>query len=140
MDLDARCHFMFDTPSLLITDDDLEFRQTLCGVFEPLGFRILSAGDGEEALHIVHTEEVHLLLADMHMPKLTGLEMIRRVRQFKSSLPCILMSADLDDLLIEQAFRLDTFDVLPKPIGFRQLTGVVHRALRRIYDWPPGKE
>ena len=128
------------TPSLLITDDDLEFRQTLCGVFEPLGLRVLSAGDGEEALHIVYTEEVHLLLADMHMPKLTGLEMIRQVRQFKSTLPCILMSADLDDLLIEQAFRLHTFDVLAKPIGFRQLTGVVHRALRRIYDWPPDRE
>lgn len=128
---------MLDTPSLLITDDDLEFRQTLCGVFEPLGLRVLSAGDGEEALQIVHTEEIHLLLADMHMPKLTGLEMIRQVKQFKSAIPCILMSADLDDLLIEQAFRLHTFDVLAKPVGFRQVTGVVRQALRRIYDWPP---
>ena len=62
------------SPSLLITDDDSDFRETLQVVFEPQGFRTLLAGDGEEALHIVRHEEVHLLLLDMHMPKLTGLE------------------------------------------------------------------
>ena len=41
-------------PSLLITDDDSDFRETLRGVFEPRGFRTLLAGDGEEALEIVH--------------------------------------------------------------------------------------
>ncbi len=124
-----------ETPSLLITDDDLEFRQTLRCVFEPRGFEILLAGDGEEALAIVRTREVHIVLLDMHMPKLTGLETIRLVKQFKSRLPCILMSADLDDLLIEQAHRLEAFSVLSKPVTFRQLTGVVSQALERTYNW-----
>jgi CheY-like chemotaxis protein len=126
---------MLDTPSLLITDDDLEFRQTLRGVFEPLGFQTLLASDGEEALHVIHTQEVHLVLLDMHMPKLTGLETIRLVKQFRARLPCILMSADLDDLLIEQAQRLQAFSVLSKPVTFRQITGVVRQALERTYDW-----
>jgi CheY-like chemotaxis protein len=126
---------MLDTPSLLITDDDLEFRQTLRGVFEPLGFQTLLASDGEEALHVIRTQEVHLVLLDMHMPKLTGLETIRLVKQFRARLPCILMSADLDDLLIEQAHRLEAFSVLSKPVTFRQITGVVRQALERTYDW-----
>ena len=71
-------------PSLLISDDDLSFRETLESVFAPRGFRILLAGDGEEALHIVRTQEVHLALLDMHMPKLTGLETLRLVKQFKA--------------------------------------------------------
>jgi CheY-like chemotaxis protein len=124
-----------ESPALLITDDDLEFRQTLRSIFEPRGFETLLAGDGEEALDIVRTREVHLILLDMHMPKLTGLETIRLVKQFKSGLPCILLSADLDDMLIEQAQRLEAFSVLAKPVTFRQITGVVSLALERTYNW-----
>jgi CheY-like chemotaxis protein len=71
----------------------------------------------------------------MHMPKLTGLETIRLVKQFKSRLPCILLSADLDEVLIEQARRLEAFSVLAKPVTFRQITGVVCQALERTYNW-----
>lgn len=125
-----------EAPSLLITDDDPAFRQTLQGVFEPRGYRTLLARDGEEALSIVRKEEVHLLLLDMHMPKLTGLETLRLVKQFKSILPCIILSANLDDLLIEQARIAKAFSVLSKPVTMRQITGVVSLALQRTYNWP----
>ncbi|MFH1268648.1 MAG: response regulator [Planctomycetota bacterium] len=122
-------------PSLLITDDDRAFRETLQGVFEPRGYRTLLAGDGEEALSIIRREEVHLLLLDMHMPKLTGLETLRRVKQFKSVLPCILLSANLDEILVEQARMAQAFSVLSKPVTLRQITRVVRLALKRTYDW-----
>ena len=121
-------------PSLLITDDDRDFRETLRGVLEPR-FRTLVAGDGEEALDIVRRQEVHLLLLDMHMPKLTGLETLRRVKQFKSRLPCILLSAALDEALIRQAELAQAFSVLSKPVTRQQLTSTVEAALRRIYNW-----
>lgn len=126
------------TPSLLITDDDLEFRQTLSGVFEPAGFRTLLAGDGEEALQIVREHDVHVVLLDMHMPKLTGLETIRLLKQFRAVLPCILMSARLDEVLIEEARRVQAYSVLAKPITSRQVTGVVRQALEWTYQWSSG--
>jgi len=92
-----------EMPSLLITDDDPGFRETLRVVFEPKGLRIYLAGDGEEALEIVHREQVHVVLLDMHMPKLTGLETLRQLKQFRALLPCILLSAQLDDSIVEQA-------------------------------------
>jgi CheY-like chemotaxis protein len=122
-----------ETPSLLITDDDLGFRQTLQGIFEPQGFRTLLAGDGEEALQIVRRHDVHVVLLDMHMPKLTGLETIRLLKQIKSLLPCILMSAQLDESIIEQAQRAQAYSVLAKPVTFRQITGVVRQALELTY-------
>ena len=124
-----------EAPSLLITDDDRAFRETLQGVFEPQGFRTLLAGDGEEALSIVRNEEVHLLLLDMHMPRLTGLETLRRVKRFKSILPCILLSARMDDGLVEQARLAQAFSVLAKPVTMRQIIGVVRVALERTYHW-----
>ena len=132
-------------PSILITDDDREFRETLRALFEPRGFNTLLAGNGEEALDIVRDHDVHLLLLDMHMPRLTGLETIRRVKQFKSRLPCILISAGLDERLMQQARLAEAFSVLSKPITRLQLTSVVDMALRRTYGWdsgdaPPGDD
>ncbi len=127
---------LIQSPSLLITDDDPSFRETLQVVFEPEGFNTLLASDGEEALEIVRTREVHLVILDMHMPKLTGLETLRLLKRFRSTLPCILLSARLDELIIKQARLAEAFSVLAKPITRRQLTGVVRLALKRTYDWP----
>ena len=69
-----------ETPSLLITDDDRDFRETVAGMLSDRGFETLQAGDGEEALKIVCRQEVHLLLLDMQMPRLSGLETIERLR------------------------------------------------------------
>ena len=126
---------MVEAPSLLITDDDRAFRETLQTVFEPQGYRTLLAGDGEEALRIVATEKVHLVLLDMYMPKLTGLETLRLVKQVKALLPCILLSADLDESIIEQAQRFHAFSVLSKPVTRHQITWIVRQALERTYNW-----
>jgi CheY-like chemotaxis protein len=93
------------------------------------------AQDGLEALDIVRRQEVHLVLLDMHMPKLTGLETLRQVKRFKSRLPCILLSAALDENLIRQAQLAEAFSVLSKPISRMQLTSTVDAAMRRIYNW-----
>ena len=124
-----------EAPSLLITDDDRAFRETLQGVFAPKGYRTLLAGDGEEAISIVRRERVHLLLVDMHMPKLTGLDTLRAVRRFNAILPCILLSANLDEPLIEQARLAQAFSVLSKPVTVRQITRIVRLALEETYNF-----
>jgi CheY-like chemotaxis protein len=125
-----------DRPSLLITDDDRDFRETMRMAFEPRGFRTLVACDGQEALEIVHSQPVHLLLLDMHMPRLTGLETIRRVKQYRENLPCILISAGLDDRLAEEARRAKAFSALAKPVRYAEVTRTVEQALQITYDWP----
>jgi CheY-like chemotaxis protein len=122
-------------PSILITDDDRGFREALRGVFETAGFRTLLAGDGEEALEIVRFQEVHVLLLDMHMPKLTGLEVLRLVKQFKALLPCIILSADADELLVQQAEQAQAFSVLSKPVSRRKITCTVESALQWTFNW-----
>lgn len=125
-----------EIPFLLITDDDGDLRETLRAAFEGRGFRALAACDGEEALEIVQNVQVHLLLVDMYMPRLSGLDTLRRVRQIRHQLPCILMSADLDDRLAEEALRARAFRVFSKPVRFSELTGSVHQALQQTYGWP----
>ena len=126
---------LVETPSLLITDDDPGFRETLHGVFERSGFRTLLAGDGEEALKIVHRELVHVVLLDMHMPRLTGLETLRMLKEFRAMLPCILLSAQWDEWLVEQARRANAYSILSKTVTVGQITGAVRQALQRTYAW-----
>lgn len=123
------------TPSLLITDDDQGFRDTLCGAFSERGFHTIGASDGEEALEIVQKEAVHLVLLDYHMPRLTGLQTLRELRRQKLELPCILISAGMDDALTNEAVAADAFSVLKKPVSFVEIKRCVQTALLDKYQW-----
>lgn len=120
--------------SILITDDDSRFRTTIRGVFESHGFETLEASCGEEAIEIVAGENVHLAFLDMHMPTLTGLETLRIVKQIKAFLPCIILTADADQHLIQEALSARAFSVLSKPVSKPLVLHTVLRALRRSYD------
>jgi CheY-like chemotaxis protein len=93
------------------------------------------ADSGEQALDVVRHEEVHLVLLDMHMPRLTGLETLKLVKQIKQVLPCIILSANADDELREAAQRAEAFSVLSKPVSRINLTTIVRAALWRTYSW-----
>jgi len=127
---------ILDTPAMLITDDDRDFRETLRGVFETRGFRTLLAEDGEVAIEIVQRERIHVALLDMHMPRLTGLETIRQVKRVRAVVPCILISAEMDEDLAEEAREVDAFSSLSKPISLAEITETVRLAMRTAYDWP----
>jgi len=124
------------TPSILITDDDRAFRDTVRGMLEPRGLRTVTASSGEEALRIISVEPVHLLLLDMHMPRLTGLETVHRIRQLNPRLPWVLLSAALDEMTVQQARLAEVFAILSKPVSRSDITNTVDQALRRIYGWP----
>ena len=120
--------------SVLITDDDRQQRETLRDIVEPEGYRALLASSGEEALEIVRHESVHVVLLDMHMPTLTGLETVQLVHQQVSvTLPCILVTADATDTLIRQALRAHVYSVIPKPVSKHVVLYTVVRAIGRAY-------
>ncbi len=123
------------SPTLLITDDDTNFRETLRDVFEPEGFRTVLAEDGLEAFEIVKSEAIHLALLDMHMPQMDGVETIRRVHELKPELPCILLSAALDEMIIKAAREVLAFSVLHKPCSRKQITAIVRQAIRLTYHF-----
>ncbi len=122
-------------PTLLITDDDAGFRETLRDVFEPEGFRTVLAEDGLEAFEIVKTEPVHLALLDMHMPRIDGVETIRLVHELKPELPCILLSAALDEMIVKAAKEVLAFSILSKPCSRKQITSIVRQAIRVTYQF-----
>jgi len=126
--------------SILITDDDCGCREALRAIMEPEGFQTVLAASGEEALEIVRERTVHLAFLDMHMPTLTGLETLQLVRQINAILPCILVTADANELLIRQAFLAQAYSVIPKPVSKNVVLYTVVRALVRVYGGSQGDE
>jgi CheY-like chemotaxis protein len=124
--------------SILITDDDSGCREALREIVEPEGFRTLQAESGEQALDIIREEPVHLALLDMHLPRLTGLETLQLVHQMNAILPCILVTADANEVLMRQAFRARAYSVIPKPVSKNVVLYTVVRALVRAYGSPRG--
>lgn len=122
-------------PAVLITDDDAALRETLRATLEPCGVDTMLAGDGLEALEIMQRDPVHVAVFDMHMPRLTGLEAMLRLRAMGLDLPCILISAKLDERLKAAAGEANVFSLLPKPISRAALTASVQQALKTRYSW-----
>jgi CheY-like chemotaxis protein len=86
-----------------------------------------------EAMQIVQEQEVHVVLLDMHMPRQNGLETLKRLKSFRAMLPCILLSAEMDDRLEREARQAQAFEVLRKPVTRIDLTGAIEQALHATY-------
>lgn len=119
--------------SILITDDDRDYREALRELVEPEGYRTVLASSGEEALDILREEPIHLALFDMHMPRMTGVEAVEIVHQINAILPCILVTADPSEDVMRQAFRVRVYSVLPKPVSKNMLLYTMVRALMKVY-------
>ena len=124
--------------SVLIADDDRGTREVLCEALENRGFRTVLAEDGGRAVELVQVDLVHLVLFDMHMPRLTGLAAFAVIRQtLDRILPAVLMTADANNDLIRRAFQAQVFSVIPKPVNLNIVLHTLSRALAKVYGVPP---
>ncbi len=122
-----------DRFTILVADDDRGNREAIRDVLAGRGFVPLLAGSGEEAVEIVQVELVHLVLIDMHMPRMTGLEALDIVRQMRDLLPAILMTADATKDLLRRAFLAQVYSVIPKPVNAHIVLHTMGRALTQAY-------
>jgi CheY-like chemotaxis protein len=124
--------------TVLIADDDRGIRETLGEVLEHRGFRTVLASDGDEAVKLVQVNLVHLILFDMNMPRLTGLEALTLIQQtLNKMLPSVLMTADATNDLIRRAFQAHVFSVIPKPVNTNLVLHTLARALANVHGNRP---
>ena len=118
--------------TLLVVDDNAANRELLSRRFERKGFRVITAEDGQRALDILATSKVDLVLLDVMMPGLTGLDVLRKVRetQTPSVLPVIMVTAKTESEDIVEALELGANDYVTKPIDFPVVLARVKAQLR----------
>jgi DNA-binding NtrC family response regulator len=118
---------------LLFADDDPGFRETLRTIFEP-HFDLIEARSGEEAIELAGRISFDLVLLDMHMEELTGLETLRVIKTIHVVAPCILITGDATTELEAEATDDGAYSVLKKPVRKSELVTTVSTALQDAYD------
>ena len=118
-----------DAATILLVDDEDAVQKLLTYPLEQEGFRVLQARDGEEALLRFEAEHVDLVVLDLMLPKLDGLEVCRRLRTH-SAVPIIMLTARDDELDKVVGLELGADDYITKPFSIREFRSRV-RALRR---------
>jgi DNA-binding NtrC family response regulator len=114
-------------PRLLIVDDDPGQRSLLDSFLRHQGFATLTATTGEQALEVLRAEKVHMMISDVRMPGISGLETLRQARQEHAVLPVLLVTAYADIREAVGAMRDGAVNYLSKPIDLDELLAIVRQ-------------
>lgn len=119
-------------PLLLTIDDEPFIRSGIAAYFEDSGFRVIEAEDGEEGIRRIHHDRPDIIITDLRMPKVDGLDVVIAAHQCDDSLPVVVLSGTgvLDDAI--EALRKGAWDYLTKPLhNIAELEIIVNRCLER---------
>ena len=115
---------------VLLVDDDGKLRKLLQEYLEGYGFHVVALPDGTAALETIREESVDIVILDVMMPKLDGLEVLRNIRM-EFSIPVIMLTAKGEDADRIVGLELGADDYLPKPFNPRELLARMKAVLRR---------
>jgi two-component system alkaline phosphatase synthesis response regulator PhoP len=118
---------------ILIVDDELSIRELIKFNLEKAGFSVLESGDGAEALQLVKTHKPELLVLDLMLPGLDGIEVCRNLKSHRdtSGIPIIMLTAKNDEIDKIIGLEMGADDYLTKPFSPRELVARVKAVLRR---------
>ena len=117
---------------LLIVDDEAGLRQLLAIVFEREGHQVIVAENGARALAALKANPVDLMLSDVRMPDVTGIELLREARQFLPHLAVVMMTAYATVEDAREAFKLGADDFITKPFDIEELKLIIERTLQKL--------
>lgn len=115
---------------ILIVDDEEDIRTSLGGILEDEGYQVLAAADGSEAIDIVREEIPDLVLLDIWMPGLDGIQTLEQIKQLSSEMTVVMMSGHGTIETAVRATRLGAFDFIEKPFSLDKLLITVGNAIR----------
>ena len=118
--------------SLLIVDDELGMRQFLTHLFQREGHEVRVAESGRKAMALLQEEPADLIVSDVKMPDMGGIELLRAARELLPQVEVVLMTAFANVETAREAFLLGAYDFVQKPFDNDLLKEVVARALEKI--------
>lgn len=117
---------------ILIVDDEQMMRDLLSRILVRDGYSVLTATNGEEALEILGSKRVDLIISDMKMPKLSGFDLLKQVKKDFPNVGVIMMTAYGDTYTVKDALLLGADEYLTKPFKSFEVSLVVERAYWRL--------
>ena len=125
--------------NLLVVEDDDTMAIALCEGFRQEGYEVALATDGEAALSMARQGSPSLIILDVMLPKLSGHDVCKKLRNEGSSVPIIMLTARSQDIDKVLGLKLGADDYITKPFSFMELLARVEAVLRRAGDAPDGQ-
>ncbi len=116
---------------ILVVDDDLNVLEFLDEMLAKEGYKVSCADDGAKAVAMLKKRPYHLLLCDIRMGRLSGLEVLKRAKEIQPNIVVIMISAFATTETAVEAIRLGAYDYIPKPFKVGELSQTIRRALER---------
>ena len=120
---------------ILVVDDELEIVKVVRAYLEQSGFRVITASDGEQALAVFRHEQPDLIVLDLNLPKLDGLDVCRAIRR-DSNVPIIMLTARVEETDRLIGLEIGADDYITKPFSPREVVARVRTVLRRSMPAP----
>jgi len=117
--------------TILIVDDEQDIREILCFNLEQAGYHCVEAGGGAQALAIIASQPVDLVLLDIMMPDMSGLEVAEQLHAQGNSPALIFITALGEETDVLRGFEIGADDYISKPFSLKQVLARVHAVLRR---------
>jgi two-component system KDP operon response regulator KdpE len=129
-----------DQSTVLIVDDERSIRISLRTILSSLGFMIVEAARGEEALALVRTAQFDVVLLDINMPGMGGVEVCRLMRKASARLPIVMLTVQGSEDRKVEALDAGADDYITKPFQLRELIARIRAAVRRNYAAEGGEK
>jgi DNA-binding NtrC family response regulator len=122
--------------TVLVLEDDKPLREVLCNVLETAGFLILQSSSAEEALPLIETKQIDCILSDFKLGGMSGIELVKKVRELKPHIPCVIMTAFGSIDVAVEAMKSGANDFVAKPFEPAGLARMIREVLKhkRIVD------
>ncbi|MBI1923778.1 response regulator, partial [Candidatus Poribacteria bacterium] len=115
--------------SILIVDDDDSIRFVLTKALQKEGYHILNARNGKEAIDLLNSEPVDVILLDIFMPDANGLELIETLQEMNQTAPIIIITAHGNTQTAIEAAKRRAYDYVTKPFDIKEVRTLVARAV-----------
>lgn len=122
---------MTNNRRILIVDDEPLTRQSLCEILKIDGYKVSCAGDGEEACGILTEESPDIVITDLKMPRVDGLQLLRKIKEINPKIAVVLTTAYGTIENAVEAMKEGAFDYITKPIIDSEIRIVIHRILEQ---------
>jgi len=123
---------MRDKVSILVVDDEPMMRDLLAKILARDGYRVLIAEDGVAALEVLEKEDVAIVLSDLEMPRMGGLDLLKKVKAEYPGIGMVMMTSYGDTYTVKDALLLGADEYITKPFKNHEISLVVERAYWRL--------
>src|SRR6185295_5527803 len=122
-----------NTPTILVVEDDAENRTAMVKVLEGAEYKVLETDNGQQAIDIINDEDIDILVTDLRLPVMDGVELLKRAKAASQELEVIMITGHGTVEIAVEAIKEGAYDFITKPVRKAQLLRAIEKASEKQY-------